>query len=179
MSELNPYAAPAARVGDVVPAGAVDLARPETRLWAYLVDGILYAIVAIAGSAAGLTHAWMNTAHPIGDNASFAALFDFGTPAIVLAVTGVLLLFLYNCVLLYREGQTVAKRIFRIRIVRPDGSRASFLRILLLRNLLQWILQALPLGIGLVYWLVDSLYIVRDERRCLHDYMAGTIVVKA
>ncbi|MGQ0658030.1 MAG: DUF58 domain-containing protein [Chromatiales bacterium] len=145
MSELNPYAAPAARVADVLPAGAVELARPETRLWACLVDAILYTAIGAVGTATGLMLAQMPVAEPLGEHPTVGEFFAAAALAVIGALAAVTILFIYNCVLLYRSGQTVAKRMFQIRIVRPDGRRASFTRILLLRKVLQWVLQSIPL----------------------------------
>ena len=46
-----------------------------------------------------------------------------------------------------------------------------------LRYLLNWFLMMLPF-IGGIYGLVDALLIFRASRKCLHDNMADTIVVK-
>jgi uncharacterized RDD family membrane protein YckC len=76
-----------------------------------------------------------------------------------------------------RSGQSIGKKARRIRVVRSDGSPASLFRILVLRNL-SIIACALvvPYGIGVV--LIDALMIFGDRRRCLHDLMADTRVVK-
>jgi uncharacterized RDD family membrane protein YckC len=34
-------------------------------------------------------------------------------------------------------------------------------------------------GIGWIFALVDALFIFREDRRCLHDFIAGTRVVRA
>ncbi|TQF13714.1 RDD family protein [Myxococcus llanfairpwllgwyngyllgogerychwyrndrobwllllantysiliogogogochensis] len=72
-------------------------------------------------------------------------------------------------------GASLGKRLLGIRVVRRDGRPAEVWRIALLRN-------ALPLALcGYFGWLglVDALFIVGEERRCLHDWVAGTRVVKA
>jgi len=62
--------------------------------------------------------------------------------------------------------------------VRTDGSQASWQRLLGLRYGVQAALQALPAA-GMIFGLVDSLWIFGKERRCLHDLIADTIVIKA
>ena len=50
----------------------------------------------------------------------------------------------------------------------------SFARILWLRNLLNMVLSMIPL-----YSIIDAVLIFGEERQCLHDKIADTIVVKA
>ncbi|WP_228565438.1 RDD family protein [Myxococcus sp. AB036A] len=72
-------------------------------------------------------------------------------------------------------GASLGKRLLGIRVVRRDGRPAEVWRIALLRN-------ALPITLcGYCGWfgLVDALSIVGEDRRCLHDWVAGTRVVKA
>lgn len=80
----------------------------------------------------------------------------------------------YQLFLASRSGQTIGKRWRRIRVVRTDGSRASLGRILVLRNLIPGGLSSLC---GL-FGLVDALLIFGEERRCLHDILADTKVIK-
>ena len=65
-----------------------------------------------------------------------------------------------------------------IKVVRTDGSRASFPRILFLRNILNLLIMVVPL-IGGIYALVDPLMIFGGARRCAHDHIADTIVIRA
>jgi uncharacterized RDD family membrane protein YckC len=92
------------------------------------------------------------------------------------AITGVLTFLLLNGYLLATRGQTLGKALLKIRIVRPSGEPASGARL------------ALRYGVGFatglmavalwIYSLVDCLMIFRKSRRCLHDEIADTIVVK-
>jgi len=77
-----------------------------------------------------------------------------------------------------RYGQSIGKRICGIKVVRTDGSKASFWRIFLLRNLVNGIPSLIPI-VSTIYFLVDSLMIFSESRQCLHDKIASTIVVKA
>jgi uncharacterized RDD family membrane protein YckC len=76
--------------------------------------------------------------------------------------------------LVSRYGQTMAKRLLEIKVVRSDGSQASLGRIFWLRNVVNRLLGVIPL-----YSLVDVLWIFGEKRQCLHDLIADTIVVKA
>ena len=85
---------------------------------------------------------------------------------------------IYQLVMLYRHGQTLGKKILGIKIVRSDGSRAGLRRIVLLRYLVPGIIGAIPY-VGFIFSLIDPLFIFGDEKRCVHDLMADTIVVDA
>jgi uncharacterized RDD family membrane protein YckC len=77
------------------------------------------------------------------------------------------------------SGQTIGKRMVGIKVVRTDGSHASFGRIFLLRNLVSSLPALLPF-VGLLYQLViDPIFIFQDSRRCLHDLIADTTVVRS
>jgi uncharacterized RDD family membrane protein YckC len=66
-----------------------------------------------------------------------------------------------------------------IRIVSfDDESNPGFVKAFLLRVFVNGLIGAVPF-VGFVYSLVDIFFIFRDDRRCLHDLIAGTKVVKA
>jgi uncharacterized RDD family membrane protein YckC len=76
------------------------------------------------------------------------------------------------------RGQTLGKRFLGIRIVRAsDGSNPGFARAWLLRALVPGIIGVLP-TIGSVFTIVNYGFIFRADRRCLHDLLADTRVVK-
>jgi uncharacterized RDD family membrane protein YckC len=72
-----------------------------------------------------------------------------------------------------KYGQSVGKRLFRIKVVRTDGSPVELWRIILLRNLALHVAAQLCGLIGLV----DALMIFGADERCLHDLIAETIVI--
>lgn len=75
---------------------------------------------------------------------------------------------------LARRGQTAGKILLGIRIVdRESGRNAGFVRNVLLRFLLNRVISLIP-----GYLIVDGLFIFRKDRRCLHDMLAGTVVVR-
>jgi uncharacterized RDD family membrane protein YckC len=71
----------------------------------------------------------------------------------------------------------VGKRLLNIRIVRTDGRRAGFARLLFIRGGVTMVLYMIPL-LGSLVALVDMLMIFRASRRCLHDVIADTVVVR-
>jgi uncharacterized RDD family membrane protein YckC len=76
--------------------------------------------------------------------------------------------------LVARYGQTLAKRMLEIRVVRSNGAEASLGRIFWLRNVVNGLLSVIPL-----YGLVDLLFIFGERRQTIHDLIADTIVVRA
>jgi uncharacterized RDD family membrane protein YckC len=165
---VNPYAAPAARVLDVSNEADQVLADRGTRLGAAIVDGliiagpmILFAIMLPAMVARGSK-----------PNVTVVGIVSIG---FFLFFAGVLIV---NMVLLHRYGQTMAKRLFKIKIVRGDGSPCSLLRIIFARALPMSLLGAIPIA-GPLISLLDPLLIFRDDYRCLHDHIADTLVIKA
>ena len=80
-------------------------------------------------------------------------------------------------VLVHRNGQTIGKKLVGIKVARTDGSRATLGRIFWLRYFVNTLLTMVPLMGGL-YALVDVLMIFGETRRCCHDYIADTIVIR-
>lgn len=75
---------------------------------------------------------------------------------------------------LVARGQTIGKKLINIQIVRSkDGQNGGFVNNVLLRTVVNGLITLIPL-----YLLVDILFIFSDTKRCLHDRIAGTIVVK-
>ena len=94
--------------------------------------------------------------------------------------------------LLVVRGQTIGKKAMGIYIMRSDGG-LPHVGWLLLREfaipaavgLLRWGGHRDPTAIGQAFqallgfaWIIDSLFIFSPTRRCLHDLVAGTHVVK-
>lgn len=86
-------------------------------------------------------------------------------------------LLVYQCYLLSIRGQTLGKKWLGVKIVKLDGSPAGFPAAVALRVLVNSLLALVPI-VGVLYVLVDGLMIFRDDRRCIHDLIAGTRVVK-
>ena len=79
--------------------------------------------------------------------------------------------------LLTMRGQTVGKLLLGIRIVRvQDDANPGFVYAVFLRTVVPVLIRAVPL-IGIGFWLVDVGCVFREDKRCLHDLIAGTKVV--
>lgn len=173
----SPYAAPSAHVADVMhEAAAGELAERLTRLLAVLADSVVTLVPIGFAVLAGFRQFKMATLGVQGLSSSASA-------ALMLAGALLLGILVANIVLLVRHGQTIGKRLLGIRIVRTDGSRAGFWRIVLLRMMvpgfIQRLLQAGHPALAVMFALGNVLMIFREDRRCLHDHIADTIVVTA
>ena len=88
------------------------------------------------------------------------------------------IVFVINLVLLARNGQTIGKKALGIKIVRDNRQTAGLGRIFVLRMIAPAVLGVIPI-IGFFFGLANVLCIFREDRRCIHDFMADTVVVTA
>lgn len=95
---------------------------------------------------------------------------------LILAMAGWVVFLAINGYLLAKRGQTVGKTVMKIRIVDLEGHTPSLIKILLLRYFAVGLISQVPV-IGSFFSLINLLIIFGPERRCLHDYIAGTRVV--
>jgi len=167
-SEDARYAPPQSRVEDVVQPGEqpVELASRGKRFLAAMLDGGIAVGVIWLLSVFTPLDLWAD------DGRSLWA------PQVEGALAGFLIYLALHGYLLATRGQTLGKAVFRIRIARPDGTRPSLGRILGLRESLQFLTAAIP-AVGQIFVLVDCLFIFRASRRCLHDDIADTVVLRA
>ncbi|MFM7607095.1 MAG: RDD family protein [Prosthecobacter sp.] len=85
---------------------------------------------------------------------------------------------LINGIMLSLLGQTIGKWITGIRIVMfQTGARAGFVRAVLLRSFVMSVFGNIAY-VGAGIQLFDILCIFRADRRCLHDLIADTVVVR-
>jgi uncharacterized RDD family membrane protein YckC len=165
-SEENRFAPPQAHVEDVAPAGSAALAGRGARLVATLLDAL------IGGLAFGLLTLVTPLTWAPAPGANLVRL------VIVNTIIGFIIFLVLHGYLLATRGQTIGKALLKVRIVRSDGSQASLPRLIGLRYLPTMAISMIPL-LGGLYALLDCLLIFRESRRCLHDNIADTIVVRA
>jgi uncharacterized RDD family membrane protein YckC len=164
-TETNRFAPPTAEVADVAAGGTV-LAGRGMRLVSVLIDGLIQG--AIYWVLAAFVFRSLDPRNPSMSAAAIGGQL----------VLGFALFALLQGWLLHTEGQTIGKKLLGMRIVRTNGERATIGRLLGLRYFVGWVLVMIPF-LGAIYALVDCLLIFRDSRKCLHDNIADTIVVKA
>ncbi len=170
----NPYAAPTAQVqpsaaeqfdDELVVAGRLP------RLLASLIDSAIWMAISTP-AIIGLLR--FKPARGIG---------ELGGSLVLLTTVGYLALFVYTLILLSREGQTLGKRFIGIRIVRANGERAGLGRLFWLRyvapGFIVGVMSSIWTLLGSILSLANVLWIFGEQRRCLHDYLADTIVVNA
>jgi uncharacterized RDD family membrane protein YckC len=133
------------------------LASRGRRFFGALVDNLVYLVVILP--------LW------------FAFDAEMGSDESNLAIgLGVLVIGTVQAVLVATSGQSIAKKLLGMRIVRLDGAPIGFVRGVLVRSWAMAVLASIP-GIGSIIGLVDAVYIFGAEQRCLHDVMAGSKVV--
>lgn len=173
----------------IAPAGqptTLPLAAPGWRLLARVIDTVLVTLI-----GAPLTLPLLSRyLHHVLDIANAAAA-THTTPDVYDGTTGRLLTsialislavsFLYEVPQLARWGQTVGKRLCRVRVVHKAGRPAPGLG--LATAALRWLVSgaapAVP-GIGPIIAVLDDLWLLWDRpwRQCLHDKAAATVVVR-
>ena len=138
------------------------LADRGSRLGAATLDFLIYALSVIPGAVM-----------PSSSDSDMAKGI-----AIALMSIGFIAMAITQWVYLVRYGQTLGKKMLGIRIVKMSNeSIPSFQKIVLLRTFVPALLTGIPFA-GFIFFLVDVLLIFRDDRRCVHDLIAETKVIK-
>lgn len=167
----NPYAPPTTEPlpPPVVEFRQFPLASPWIRLGSAIIDGVInlviFSLIGFAFSAFGIAPPWEDPSH-----VGFA--INFGE-----ALTGVLVFYAVQWRWLSLNGQTIGKKLTRIRIVTMAGEKPSMIDLALKRYGFMNLLSFIPIVGGLIA-LADLLSIFRKDHRCLHDQVAGTQVVR-
>ncbi|WP_020410172.1 RDD family protein [Hahella ganghwensis] len=160
--ENNVYSAPES---DLVGASGEDeLASRWKRLGAAIVDGIVMSLITLpvmylTGGFDGLS---------TGQEPSIAYSLGMGLFGIVVFIA-------INARWLVKYGQTVGKKVAGIKIVELSGDLPSP-KTLLVRYAVYIIPGQVPL-VGQLFSLINILFIFGKQKRCVHDYAAGTKVI--
>jgi uncharacterized RDD family membrane protein YckC len=165
MQDDNPYSAPSARLVDAAPERDDVLAGRWLRLGGSFIDGMLLMLIVMPMMwFGGYFEGLMRGVQP-----------DFAEQAFGAGV-GFVVFVLVQGPPLQAGGQTWGKKALTMRIVGIDGQQPGLGRLLGLRYRTTQVINLVPF-VGPLYGLVDSLMIFGEERRCLHDRIAGTRVV--
>lgn len=166
MTERNVYAPPQAEVRDPVPESGTPASR-GLRFLGSLVDGVIALVVTVP---LGMVTGYWSEA--FAGEVSFAQSLAISIAAFM-AFVGL------HGYWLAKHGQTIGKRVVGTRIVNADDEQLpSFQRLLALRYGVVSLASLIPVA-GSFLALIDVLFIFRADRRCLHDLIAGTKVIRA
>ena len=181
MSE-NPYTTPQtspemARYDGTQPI--VELASRWARLGASLIDTIIMIVIFLP---------LLFTLFALGIFPGLADTGDFLTNieqssesligSVVTAVLGASVYLLLNGYLLLKSGQSIGKKALSIQIV--DAETRQLLpasRVIGLRYLVTSLVAQIPM-IGQLLSVIDVMFIFGQEKRCVHDLIANSIVIK-
>jgi len=135
------------------------------RLWASLIDSLIMMMVVIpvmyfTGGFDGISEG----VQPSLWHTFFVSVFGIG------------IFFLINWKLLSASGQTIGKRTMGIKIVTLTGDLPGFKEHLLKRYGVYFLLGQVPV-VGQFLSIANGLVIFGKQRRCGHDFVAGTVVV--
>ena len=166
-AQPNPFAAPTSGPSSTaLPETSQELAGRGKRLLAAFIDGLVMMVIVIAIMAA---------------TGAFSAAASGKTDPMATLIAGVGSILAYvviNGLLLHRRGQTVGKIVAKVRIRRIDGAPTTGMDTIVKRILPVSLIGMIPV-VGGLFSLANVLFIFREDRRCLHDLIAGTEVVTA
>lgn len=164
---INPYAPPQTGIAATRPSSTLELASLGDRLAAAIFDVVAAMLCVIPMIVGGVMSGQTDTSP-----SPLALGLIGGSFLLIIGLT------IYNLVLLATRGQTIGKKLKGIRIVTfPDGANPGGVKTILLRGFVNGLLSGVPY-LGTVYALVDICFIFREDRRCIHDLIADTQVVK-
>jgi uncharacterized RDD family membrane protein YckC len=165
----------------------VELAERATRFLAVMIDGALACIPFLPMLGVGLYFlSAMQFRPPVpGGESSGSRIPGVGDGELLVLLgggmaigfLGLLGLAIYQWVLITRTGQSLGKKWTGVRIELIDGGPVNFTSGVLLRNWVPKFMSAVPY-LGAIFSIVDALFIFREDRRCIHDLIAGTRVVR-
>ena len=175
---------------DYEPEGAdeMELASPGKRIAAYLINCLIGSVAYIpmiwgAVSMSGSYAAAIDPENPVQMEPSGFALGMIGLGSVL-----ILAYLIFQAVLMSKTGQSLGKRLMKIKVVNEDGDNPGFAGTVAMReivpNLVLTVVGMIPfLGIiaQLGFWIacLVMLFLVDRDRRTLQDMIAKTYVVDA
>ena len=175
---------------DYEPEGSEEmaLASPGKRIAAYLINCLIGSVAYIpmiwgAMSMSGSYAAAIDPENPVQMEPSGFAMGMIGLGSVL-----ILAYLIFQAVLMSKTGQSLGKRIMKIKVVNEDGDNPGFAGTVAMReivpNLVLTVVGMIPfLGIivQLGFWIacLVMLFLVDRDRRTLQDMIAKTYVVDA
>lgn len=166
MSDNNVYSTPQSQLVDQVDDSEKPLASRWARLGASIIDSIIIMIVLVpvmyfTGGFDGMME---------GVQPGFVYMFGIG-------LLNFVVFFVINYRYLIANGQTIGKKVLEIKIVDLNGNVPVFQPQLLIRYAVFVLPGQVPF-VGQLFSLINVLFIFSAEKRCIHDLVAKTKVVK-
>lgn len=186
----------------------VTIAPPGLRIGAAVLN-ILFSIIAFIPMLITLVLLFINRAEQLKNlnennpEIAFNLLSSvFGHPAFLLSMLVYIVYGIWQIVMMSKHGQSLGKRLLKIKVIKSNGDEAGFIGTVLLRevvyNIAASIIVVLIMMIigalvsqdtvinalsNLISWLPNlicliMLFNVKRDRRTLQDYVADTVVVK-
>lgn len=157
---FNPYAAPNADIAIKVAIESTEpLASRSSRLGASFLDNLVVFAAVVPSSVLTFVLPRKET-------------------GVAFIVASLLAVMSYQWYLISTTGRSLGKRWCGLKIVRNDGAPLTFMTGVVLREWLPFALRIIP-GLGTLLGVVDPLFVFFDDRRCIHDHIAGTRVIEA
>lgn len=143
----------------------VPTASRRQRLLAAMLDGLIIAL--ITGPTMYFTGGFTGIAQGVQPSIGYN---------LFIGLIGICAFFLFNGKLLVQNGQTIGKKVIGIRIVDLEGNIPTIKKHLLARYATYLIPGLVPI-VGQFFSTINILFIFGKQKRCVHDYIAGTMVV--
>ena len=145
----------------------MNLASRWKRFWGAMIDGVIYLgiVVPIMLMNGSFQMALKREEFTIGQR-------------VILFVIGWLVFLILNGYLLSERGQTIGKVVVKTKIIDMNGKVPNFVKLLVLRYMAFGFILQIPI-VGSIVNFANILFIFTNDRRCLHDHLAGTRVVDA
>lgn len=148
-----------------------ELAGRGSRLGAVIIDSIII-IPALIGIAM-ITGFWDEIFPRLANGIPLSLKEN-----LIMFLVGQSVFLMLNGSFLANYGQTIGKKLMKIKIVDMEGNNLGLIKLYSLRYLAFSLFSQIPVAGGLIS-LLNILFVFGKERRCLHDRLAGTQVIKA
>ncbi|WP_196428459.1 RDD family protein [Neisseria polysaccharea] len=190
MEEKNDYtdAASDNRNGQEIEVG---IAGAGDRILAALLNQLFTFLILLIPFVGLIVFAIKNEGRIVGSEEIVGLLL--GTTSFWVGLAGILVYTVVQIYYMSRDGQSLGKKIMRIRVLKTDGRNPGFVGTVLVREIAWSVLVAiiaavigLAVGdngenaINLLAFLANFvlLFMVKRDRRTLYDILADTVVVK-
>lgn len=166
----NPYSSPNYTDSSLLNSGQQPpLASLGKRFLGALADGFVGLI--FVGPGYGLMVAG------VAGNPDQSELPTISIVGMGLLVLGALALLGVQLYLLATRSQSIGKLLVKTQIWDvTTGQPAGFVKAFVLRAIVHGLITGIPC-VGSIYALVDIFFIFREDRRCIHDLIASTVVL--